>query len=122
MSLLNSALANSVGVLWRAASGTVDPWTKANIVDENASGLVQASGGTISASQARTQAASDATATLSTFPGGGADPSQFWAGVKNSVAQFNPANWSNKTILVSALIVIAGVTGLVFFLRVTSRA
>lgn len=121
MSILDSALSNTVGVLWRAASGTVDPWTKNTIVQQNATGLVQASGGKLSIDQATQQAQADATATLTTFPGGSADPSDFWTGLANSFKQFNPANWSTKSIVISALIVVVAVVGLGFFLRVTSR-
>jgi hypothetical protein len=39
-----TVMADSVGVLWRAASGTVDPWTKGNLVSSSNKDLVRAHG------------------------------------------------------------------------------
>jgi hypothetical protein len=44
MSFLDSVLSNTVGVAWRAASGTVDPWTLQNIKDSTNADIAQASG------------------------------------------------------------------------------
>jgi hypothetical protein len=86
MSFLDDALANTVGVVWRAGSGTVDPWTKQQIVDEAAAAQVTASGGMITPAQAQAQAQQDVTTTLTTFgDGSGADPSQVLNGVKTSL-------------------------------------
>lgn len=45
MGLLDTVMSNTVGVLWRAGTGTVDPWTKNQLIDEQAAALQQASGG-----------------------------------------------------------------------------
>lgn len=42
--LFNTIMADTVGVVWSAASGTVDPWTKQNIQDQAAADQVTASG------------------------------------------------------------------------------
>jgi hypothetical protein len=81
---LDSALASTVGVLWRAASGTVDPWTANILVEDEKQGLVQASGGKISENDAGVQAASDVNNSLLRDA---AHPSQFWEGVKRSLSQ-----------------------------------
>lgn len=44
MSLWNSIMANTVGVLWRAKEGTVDPWTNANQQQELAENIRRAKG------------------------------------------------------------------------------
>lgn len=91
MSWLDDALSNTVGVVWRAASGTVDPWTKEVIIDQAAQDVVKASGGSINYDQARTQATQDVTDVLTSFSlpgetdGRGADPSQVLAGLKSSL-------------------------------------
>jgi len=64
-SFFNTLSADTVGVVWRAATGTVDPWTKNELVAQNATDLVNASGGTLSASDALAQAQKIATDNLS---------------------------------------------------------
>ncbi|HET7107792.1 MAG TPA: hypothetical protein VFI38_13360 [Candidatus Acidoferrum sp.] len=44
MSWYDGALSNTVGVVWRAASGTVDPWTLQGIKDDANADIAQASG------------------------------------------------------------------------------
>jgi hypothetical protein len=44
MSWVDSVLSNTVGVVWRAGSGTVDPWTLNTIKDQTNAGIAQASG------------------------------------------------------------------------------
>jgi hypothetical protein len=82
MSLLDSVLGDTVGTLWSAASGTVDPWTKQSLIDDEASELVQASGGNVSLQDATAEAQNDVTAGLSqTSDGVSADPSNFWGAI-----------------------------------------
>jgi len=69
----NWLIGHTAGVLWSAKSATVDPWTKANMVHDDAVDLMRASGGTLSASAALAQASQAVTATLKAA---GADPSQ----------------------------------------------
>jgi len=58
--------------LYNAATGNISPDQKAAIVQANANGLIQASAGKMSQSDALAQATSDVNATLDTFtaPGG----------------------------------------------------
>lgn len=71
-------MADTYGVAYRAATGNVDPYTKQEIIDQEATANV-AAGGDPGSSQI--QAEADVTATLKTFTLGGddrvgADPSQ----------------------------------------------
>jgi hypothetical protein len=79
----NTLGSDTIGVLWRAASGTVDPWTKAEIVQQNATDRVKASAGTICINSAISTAQSD---TCNQLGNNNANPSQFFCGVKNSFA------------------------------------
>lgn len=77
MSFFDSVLANTVGVAWRAASGTVDPWTKQVIIDQTNADIAKASGPLATPQEiAMNQAATEQiiTETLRTNPGGSADP------------------------------------------------
>ncbi len=76
MSWFDTAMSDTVGVVWRAGTGTVDPWTKAQIVDQEAADLQKAQGTTdqFTADQAAEQAATDVGSSLSTFTLGGDDP------------------------------------------------
>jgi hypothetical protein len=78
MTWFNSFMADTYGVAYRAATGNVDPYTKQEIVDEEAAGQI-AAGADPNTAQATAEA--DVTATLKTFTLGGddrvgADPSQ----------------------------------------------
>lgn len=88
-SIYDSVMSDTVGVLYRAGTGSVDPWTKAQIQNDEAAAIVSASTDptnpnaqpTVTPDQAAEQAASDVTDTLSSFTLGGgdsigADPSQ----------------------------------------------
>jgi hypothetical protein len=73
---LDSVLSNSIGVAYRAYTGNVDPWTKANIVEDAQAGVTQALGpnaSPIAVQQARDSAAQLVTASLLSD---NADPSQ----------------------------------------------
>ena len=65
---LNEVWANSLGLLWSAVSGTIDPWTAANLAADNPTGA--AAGASFASSI-------------------GGNPSQFWQGVLGSIS---PAN------------------------------
>jgi hypothetical protein len=67
-------MSDTVGVVYRATTGSVDPWSKQELVDQEASGIVQASAGTITPEDAAAQAQQDITDTLTTFTLGGDDP------------------------------------------------
>lgn len=78
MSVFDTFMADTYGVAYRAVTGNVDPYTKQEIIDQEAAANV-AAGGDPATSQ--TQAESDVTDTLKTFTLGGddkigADPSQ----------------------------------------------
>ena len=95
-----TAMSDTIGVLWRAASGTVDPWTKNIIVCCSKQSLVKASGGMMTAAQAQNCAYNTATNVLTK---GGADPSQFGCGVKKSLCL---ATGSVEKIVIFAAIAI----------------
>jgi hypothetical protein len=44
MGLFDSVLSNTVGVVYRAATGNVDPWTLANLHEDLSTGIAQALG------------------------------------------------------------------------------
>lgn len=81
-SWFDTAMSDSVGVVWRAASGTVDPWTKQGQVDDATAAIQKASEGTIDQATAQAQATSDASTVLLS---NNADPSQFQTGLLKSV-------------------------------------
>lgn len=101
-SLYDTVMGDTVGVLWRAASGTVDPWTKDQIVQNNAQALVKASAGTMSPSQAQNDAYNTATKVLTT---GGGDPSQFLDGLKKSLCVGTGS--IEKIVIFAAIAVVA---------------
>jgi hypothetical protein len=94
MSFFDTVLSDTVGPVWRAATGTVDPWTKAAIIDDSSDDLVKSSGGTITKEQAVQQQAAIVTNVLTNqvgnpynTPGGStsADPSAAVQGLKDSL-------------------------------------
>lgn len=88
MGFMDTVLSDTVGVAWRAASGTVDPWSKNELVDQATQAYTQAG---MNPDQAAAQAQADVTMTLLSVPptpgvdATGADPSQFSDGLKRSV-------------------------------------
>lgn len=78
MSLFDEFMSDTAGVVFRAATGNVDPWTKQQIIDQAAAANEQAG---MDPTTAKTTAENDVTTTLKTFTLGGddrtgADPSQ----------------------------------------------
>lgn len=76
MSIWNSFMADTVGVIYSARTGNVDPWTVANFKDQCATGTRKAMPG---AAEAQVQAAivecqKSIDATLKSNPGGSAAP------------------------------------------------
>lgn len=76
--IFDTIMGDTVGVLWRAGTGTVDPWTKNEIVANATQSNIQTGMDPTTAAQ---QAQSDVTDTLQSFSLGGgdktgADPSQ----------------------------------------------
>lgn len=110
MSVLDTIASDTLGVAWRATTGTVDPWTKKNQVEQEAADLQQASGGTMDTATATAQAQNDVTVTLTTFRAAdgsiGADPSQALDGLKRSLS-------TGAGIL--KWIVVAGAVGVVIY-------
>lgn len=89
MSWFDTAMSDTVGVAYRATTGSVDPWTKNEIQANEAAAIVKASTDqtdpnaqpTVTPEEAADQASQDTTDTLTTFTLGGddqigADPSQ----------------------------------------------
>jgi hypothetical protein len=109
MSVLDSALGSTLGIAWRAVSGTVDPWTANALIEDEKQGLVQASGGKMSESDAEVQARSDVNGSLLRDA---AHPSQFWEGLKNS---FSQGESSMLLILGGLALLLVGVTVLPLF-------
>lgn len=108
-----TVMSDTVGVLWRGASGTVDPWTKNIIVNCSKESLVKASGATMCANAAQACACKTATCVLRK---NGADPSQFGCGVKKSVCL---ATGSVEKIVIIAVVIMIAV--LIFSNMVTRR-
>lgn len=80
-----SVMSDTVGLVWRGFTGTVDPWTKNNIVTCNAAQLQKASAGSLSKCQATAAAQTSATNYLVSV---GGDPSQASCGLKSSLDKF----------------------------------
>ncbi len=82
MSVFDSVMSDTVGVVYRATTGSVDPWTKNQIAQQQAADVVKASTDasdptalpTVSPEDAASQAQQDITDTLTTFTLGGDDP------------------------------------------------
>lgn len=112
--LLNTFLADTFGVIWSAASGTVDPWTKNQIVYDAGVGSLGPANSPAAIAQVAGDADPTVTAALTAI---GGDPSQVTAGLANSVADLNPfgpnsflnpANWSaTEIVLIGGLIIAA---------------
>jgi hypothetical protein len=71
MSFLDTIMSDTVGVAYRAATGSVDPWTKQELIDQAAADNIKAGA---DPATAQAQAEADVTSTLSTFTLGGDDP------------------------------------------------
>jgi hypothetical protein len=97
-------MADTVGVLWGAATGTVDPWTKNNIVADGAAGQVKATAGNVCLAKATQQVCQQTTTYLKSI---GGDPSQAGCGFKNSVNKFtSDITKVIVTVLIIGIIVI----------------
>lgn len=108
MSFVDTVLADTVGVVWSAASGTVDPWTKQELQDQESAGLQNAG---VPQAQADAQAASDVTTSLQkAFPNSAqpsADPSAFSAGAASTWSKISSAASSIVPSTKGLLIVVA---------------
>lgn len=71
MSAYDSFMADTVGTVFRAATGNVDPWTKQELVDNETSAQIQAGADPATAAA---NAEAGVTQTLSNFTLGGDDP------------------------------------------------
>jgi hypothetical protein len=113
-SLFNSFMADTAGVVFRAATGNVDPWTKANIVSEATRAYIQAGA---DPSKAALQAQKDVTNVLKDFTLGGtdkvgADPSQAKISIPSATSLFDAvpgwALWAGGgVILLGVLFILA---------------
>lgn len=82
MSWFDTAMSDTVGVVYRAGTGSIDPWTKNQIAEQEAADIVKASTDasdpnaqpTVTPEDAAAQAQQDITDTLTTFTLGGDDP------------------------------------------------
>lgn len=98
---LNSVLADTVGVAWRAVSGTVDPWTKNQIVYDASLGSLAPGGAERIAESAGVspdqllQGSEETVTAMLTM--NNADPSQFAQGLKSSLSKL--AALSGGTLL-----------------------
>lgn len=71
MGLFDTFMSDTVGLVWRASTGSVDPWTKQEIIDQGVAADIQAGADPDQARQEQTQVVTD---TLKTFSLGGGDP------------------------------------------------
>lgn len=90
----------TIGILWRASSGTVDPWTKALII-EDAGGINQNSAAVTHEQVAAAQAQADTEVTKQ-LVAANADPSQFVDGLKKSIEKLSTISIS--TVIVAAIV------------------
>jgi hypothetical protein len=84
-STYNTVMGNTIGVLWRAATGTVDPWTKANAVASAYQDGVASQGPNATPQQVDAAGQASANQYQDTLTGLGADPSQAMTGAKSSI-------------------------------------
>lgn len=108
---LNTVWANTFGVAWSALTGTVDPWTKANIVTDAQQSVTQALGPGADPSTIAAAISAQSDAVTGFLQSVNADPSQasitsglssagaYWFGANGIL---NPANWGSTTILLVA--------------------
>lgn len=113
---LDTVWANTLGLVWSAATGTVDPWTKNLIVADAQTGVTKALG--TGATQAQIDAATqgqeaaissylvsiNANPSQASLIGGLSNSWDFWFGPNG---KFNPTGWSATTILLIAGALIA---------------
>lgn len=92
--ILNTIAADTIGVLWRAASGTVDPWTKKEIVFDSGAGALGTATTPDLVSQIDQQSNTEISKQLTAA---GADPSQFAQGLRSSFNKL--AGLSGTTVL-----------------------
>lgn len=114
MSFIDTVLSDTVGVGYRAFTGNVDPWTKANLVQATDAGLVTALGSGASAdSIAAQQSVASATVSDALMTSqGGADPSQSSGLRLPGLGVFGSADFLSKlNNLVTLAIVAAAVLG-----------
>jgi hypothetical protein len=71
MSMYDTFMSDTVGVAFRAATGSVDPWTKQELIDQAAADQVKAGA---DPNAAAIQAEADVSDALKTFSLGGDDP------------------------------------------------
>lgn len=96
MGVLDSVLGNTIGTIWRGATGTVDPWTKAGMIEDQAKAQIQAGGNPDLANQ---QAQSDVTSALKADK---ADPSDAQNGLGASLN-------SAKNYIIVGVVIVVGV-------------
>ncbi len=93
---INSFFADTLGVVFRASTGAVDPWTKNEIVQNETAGLIQAG---MDSTTAYNQAYGDVTNVLTSFTLGGGDP----VGADPSQASLSLPSWQSlKDAIASA--------------------
>lgn len=110
---LNTFLADTVGVLWSAASGTVDPWTKQQITYDTSVGML--SPGATERIQAATGITPEELLNASSLTitevlkQNNADPSQFGDGLKRSLNKLLSLSGGTLAIIgvVALLVIIA---------------
>jgi hypothetical protein len=115
MSWVDSVLSDSVGVLWRAGSGTVDPWTLQAQKDEVNAGIAQASGPNATAAQvaiAQEQASVDMERVLTAS---GTHPSQAGIRIPGLGNIGSPEFLGKMNKIVDGLLIAGAVAGVVYF-------
>lgn len=88
MSLFDTFMADTVGVVYRAGTGAVDPWTKQELIDQATADQVKAGA---DPETAAAKAEADVTNTLKTFTLGGDDP----VGADPSQAKLSLPSWQS---------------------------
>ena len=115
MSFVDSILSNTVGVAWRAASGTVDPWTLQGIKDSTNADIAQASGPDADPAQVAINQAQTGSLIDSNLIQEGAHPSQFGVNIPG-LGMIGSADFlANAEKIVYGLIFAGAVVGVFYF-------
>src|SRR6185369_17748169 len=113
--VMNTLASATLGILWRAATGTVDPWTKQSQIEDEAAALAQAAGSDVASPDDYAQADNDVTASLIS---NNADPSQASFLANNPGAQ----EVLDKLQKLGYILLIVGAAYVVVELAKTARA
>ena len=117
MSLFDSVLANTVGVVYRGATGNVDPWTLQVQKDQIAADTKQALGPNASASDVAAAQANAVSGIDTYLTGINAHPDQAGVRLPGLGVIGTPEFLAKLEKVVYGLIAVGGIVGVVYFSR-----